>query len=161
MAILTLLTDPDPRLRYQSQSVDKIDDKILTLICDMEETMENAHGCGLAAPQVNVHKRIFVMQCKLNGPPDVFINPEIVSFSEEKNSIKEGCLSIPEHYAEVSRSRSIVVRFLDERGQLHEKMFDGLESICIQHETDHLDGILFTDYLSNMDDSLSSLFKHQ
>ncbi|WP_414902670.1 peptide deformylase [Sphingomonas flavalba] len=158
MAILPIIETPDPRLRVISEPVDKVDDALRALIADMFETMYDAPGIGLAAIQVGVAKRVLVID--LQEPeeeggeavrdPRVFINPEILSASDDLVPYNEGCLSVPEQYAEVQRPSHIRARWLDEQGKAHEEDLDGLMAICLQHEMDHLEGILFIDHLSKL-----------
>ncbi|HEY6916587.1 MAG TPA: peptide deformylase [Allosphingosinicella sp.] len=158
MAILTIIETPDPLLRQISSPVEAVTDETRALIADMIETMYAAHGIGLAAIQVGVAKRILVID--LQEPeeeggepvkkPMVFINPEILSESEELQVYNEGCLSVPEQYAEVERPERIRARWLDEKGEAHEEELDGLLAVCLQHEMDHLNGILFIDHLSRL-----------
>ena len=158
MAILTIIETPDPLLRQISSPVEAVTDETRALIVDMIETMYAAHGIGLAAIQVGVAKRILVID--LQEPeeeggepvkkPMVFINPEILSESEELQVYNEGCLSVPEQYAEVERPERIRARWLDEKGEAHEEELDGLLAVCLQHEMDHLNGILFIDHLSRL-----------
>ena len=158
MAILPIIEVPDPRLRKISSPVEKVDDQLCALIADMFETMYDAPGIGLAAIQVGVPKRVLVMD--LGEPeqeggepvkePRVFINPEILTHSDEEVPYTEGCLSVPDQYAEVLRPDHIRARWLDEHGKQHEANLDGLLAICLQHEMDHLEGILFIDHLSKL-----------
>lgn len=153
MAILPILVAPDPRLKTRAKPVETIDDDLRRLIDDMLETMYDAPGIGLAAPQVGVLKRLLVLDVagKDDPPaPMAFVNPEIVWESEEMNVYEEGCLSIPSHYAEVERPARVKVRFLDRDGNRQEIEADGLLATCLQHEIDHLDGKLFIDYLSSL-----------
>ncbi len=148
MAKLTILEFPDPRLRTRAVEVDRVDDDLRRLIRDMFETMYDAPGIGLAASQVDVHRRFLVCDVsEEKNRPLVFINPEILD-REGVETCQEGCLSIPGIYAEVSRAERIRVRALDADGQMFEMDADGLLAVCIQHEIDHLDGKLFVDYLS-------------
>jgi peptide deformylase len=148
MTILDVLRFPDERLRTVAKKVDNIDKSITTLISDMFDTMRDENGIGLAATQVNVHKRLVVMDVSENhDAPMVFINPEI-TFQEGKTISEEGCLSVPNHHALVERAEKITVTALDETGETFTLDADGLMAICIQHELDHLKGILFVDYLS-------------
>jgi peptide deformylase len=148
MTILDVLRFPDERLRTVAKKVDNIDKSITTLISDMFDTMRDENGIGLAATQVNVHKRLVVMDVSENhDAPMVFINPEI-TFKEGKTISEEGCLSVPNNYAQVERAEKITVTALDETGETFTLDADGLMAICIQHELDHLKGILFVDYLS-------------
>lgn len=151
MTIRPILLHPDPRLKKPCAPVTEITDEIRTLAADMLQTMYDAPGIGLAAPQVGVLLRIFVMDCvKEEGAtprPMVLINPEITWQSDERNTYEEGCLSIPEHYAEVTRPARVRMRWLGLDGATHEQEFDGLWATCAQHELDHVNGKLFIDYL--------------
>jgi peptide deformylase len=148
MAKLKILEFPDPRLRTKATPVDVVDDELRTLIDDMFETMYEAPGIGLAATQVNVHRRLLITDVSADkSEPYVLINPEIL----EKDGVTytdEGCLSVPGYYEEVQRAEHIRVRFLDRDGEAQEIEAHGLLAVCIQHEIDHLDGKLFVDYLS-------------
>jgi peptide deformylase len=148
MAKLTILEFPDPRLRKKAVPVDVVDDELRTLVDDMFETMYAAPGIGLAATQVDVHRRLLVADVSSDkSDPQVFINPEIL----EKDGVtvtEEGCLSVPGYYEEVKRADHIRVRYLDREGRECEGEFEGLLAVCVQHEIDHLDGKLFVDYLS-------------
>ena len=148
MAKLTILEFPDPRLRTRARPVEAVDDSLRALIDDMFETMYEAPGIGLAATQVDVHRRLLVADVSRDGTePHALINPEII----EKDGVavtEEGCLSVPGYYEEVQRAQHIRVRYLDREGQSHELAAEGLLAVCIQHEMDHLDGKLFVDYLS-------------
>ena len=150
MALLDILHFPDPRLRTQAKSVQKVDQQLRQLVDDMFETMYQAPGIGLAATQVNVHKRLIVIDTSPEqDQPQVFINPEIL----EKDGIEEmdeGCLSVPGIYERVQRAECIKVRALGRDGEAFEMKADGLLAVCIQHEIDHLDGKLFVDYLSQL-----------
>ena len=150
MAILDLLHYPDPRLRTPAKAVASVDDELRALVGDMFETMYQAPGIGLAATQVNVHKRVLIIDIsKEQNQPRVFINPEIL----EKSGIEEmdeGCLSVPGIYERVQRAERIRLRAMDLDGQSIELEADGLLAVCIQHEIDHLDGKLFVDYLSQL-----------
>lgn len=151
MALREILIVPDPRLKKECAPVEKVDDEIKTLLDDMLETMYAAPGIGLAAPQIGVMKRVVVMDVsddKEKPEPLKLINPEIIWESEDTSVYQEGCLSIPEQYADVERPAEVGMRYMDENGETHEIEADGLLATCIQHEIDHLDGILFTDYLS-------------
>ena len=153
MALLEILTIPDPRLKHKSSKVQLFDKELKNIVKNMYETLyASGNGIGLAAPQVNITKRIVVIDLKEDGKsvPMTFINPSIKAFSEDKFINQEGCLSVPEYYAEVERSKEVLVKWFDELGKTHEKKFSGLLSICIQHEIDHLDGILFIDHLSSL-----------
>ena len=148
MAKLTILEFPDPRLRTKATPVAAVDDDLRALIRDMFETMYAAPGIGLAATQVNVHKRLLVVDVSADkSEPLALINPEIL----EKDGVivsDEGCLSVPGYYEEVERAEHIRVRFLDREGVAQEMEAEGLLAVCVQHEIDHLDGKLFVDYLS-------------
>lgn len=150
MAILDILEFPDPRLRTVAQPVSSVDDALRRFIDDMFETMYAAPGIGLAATQVNFHQRLLVLDISEDKTqPLVFINPEFEPISGEQE-YNEGCLSVPGYYDTVQRHDRIRVRALDRRGQAFEMEADGLLSVCIQHEIDHLDGKLFVDYLSRL-----------
>jgi peptide deformylase len=151
MALREILFVPDPRLKKECAPVEEVNDEIKTLLDDMLETMYAAPGIGLAAPQIGVMKRVVVMDVsddKDTPEPLKLINPEIIWESEETSVYQEGCLSIPEQYADIERPAEVGMRYMDENGETHEIEADGLLATCIQHEIDHLDGILFTDYLS-------------
>jgi peptide deformylase len=151
MAIRPILTAPDPRLKTISQPVGVVDDELRRLMDDMLETMYDAPGIGLAAIQIGVPKRVIVMDLagKDEEPhPRYFVNPEIVWVSEETSSYNEGCLSVPEVYDDVERPAKIRVRYLDYDGSQKEIEADGLLATCLQHEMDHLKGVLFIDHLS-------------
>ncbi len=148
MAKLKILEFPDPRLRTKATAVDVVDDELRVLIDDMFETMYAAPGIGLAATQVNVHKRLLVTDVSAdNDAPLVLINPVILEM-DGKVVTDEGCLSVPGFYEEVERADSIKVQFLDRDGNEVVLETDGLQAVCIQHEIDHLDGKLFVDYIS-------------
>ncbi|NCQ22875.1 MAG: peptide deformylase [Rhodobacteraceae bacterium CG17_big_fil_post_rev_8_21_14_2_50_63_15] len=148
----SILIHPDPRLRKICTPVADASDALRTLSRDMLETMYDAPGVGLAAPQVGVLERLIVLDCiKAEGEaprPMVMLNPEVMAASEETNVYEEGCLSIPEQYAEVTRPAEVEVRWLGLDGREHREGFSGLWATCVQHEIDHLDGKLFIDYLS-------------
>jgi len=149
MTILTVLRFPDPRLKTKAKPVTKITDETLSIIDNMLATMYDEKGVGLAATQVDIHQRIVVMDVSENGDqPIVLINPEIIAKSDETLINEEGCLSVPGIYAKVDRHTTCTVKALDKTGK--EFTLDGEEllSICIQHELDHLNGVLFVDYLS-------------
>lgn len=158
MAILPIIETPDPRLRTISTPVETVDAELQTLIDDMFETMYAAPGIGLAAIQVGVPKRLLVIDLqeeedeegKPIRSPRVFINPEILETSEDTQIYNEGCLSIPEQYAEVERPATIRARWQDRDGTVREEQLDGLVAVCLQHEMDHLEGILFIDHLSRL-----------
>jgi peptide deformylase len=151
MAKLTILEYPDPRLRTRAVPVAAVDDSIRTLIDDMLETMYEAPGVGLAATQVNVHKRVLVADVtREQNQPLAFVNPEIIE-REGKTEAEEGCLSVPGIFDKLNtRSERVVVRALDRDGKPFELEADGLLAVCIQHEMDHLEGKLFVDYLSEL-----------
>ena len=149
MALLSILTYPDPRLHTVAKPVEAVDARIRGLVTDMLETMHEANGIGLAATQVDVHERLIVIDVsEERNEPLVLINPEIVWASEDKQVADEGCLSVPGIYDGVERSRSIKVRALDGEGQSREIEAEGLLAVCIQHEMDHLLGKVFVEYLS-------------
>jgi peptide deformylase len=153
MALRDIIILPDKRLRQVSDKVDKITPEIRTLVADMFETMYDAPGIGLAAIQVAVPLRVITMDLAKKDDekaPRVFINPEIVERSEEKSTYEEGCLSIPDIHEDVERPARVKVRFMDLDGKVHEEEADGLYATCIQHEIDHLNGVLFLDYLSKL-----------
>jgi peptide deformylase len=159
MAILPIIETPDPRLRVISTPVETVDDDLRALIADMFETMYDAPGIGLAAIQVGVPKRVLVIDLQepveegsdeVVRAPRVFINPEILEQSDETKPYNEGCLSVPDQYAEVQRPAVIRAKWLDEQGKAHEETLDGLLAVCLQHEMDHLEGILFIDHLSKL-----------
>lgn len=150
MAILDILHFPDPRLRQRAREVDRVDDAVRRLIDDMFETMYQAPGIGLAATQVDVHRRVVVIDIsKDQDQPQVFVNPEILS-RDGVEEMDEGCLSVPGYYERVQRAERVCVRALDRDGNAFEVDADGLLAVCIQHEIDHLDGKLFVDYLSQL-----------
>jgi len=150
MAILDILEYPDPRLRNQAKPVKQVDDTVRKLIDDMFETMYEAPGIGLAASQVNVHRRIIVVDVSENrDEPHAFINPTLATFGETVEA-EEGCLSVPGFYEPVTRYEGVRVEALDRNGDPISDEFEGLLAVCIQHECDHLDGKLFVDYLSNL-----------
>ena len=173
MAIREILEVPDPRLKAISEPVTQFDDELRTLVADMFETMYDAPGIGLAAIQVGVPLRVLVIDLQPEDPdaepevctahgdhqhthqpvkrePRVFINPEILDPSEDHSVYSEGCLSVPEIYAEVERPAAIRARWQDLDGKVHEEAMDGLMATCLQHEMDHLEGILFIDHLSRL-----------
>lgn len=153
MAIREILTVPHPVLKQVSQPVDKVDDELRALMDDMLETMYDAPGIGLAAVQIGVPKRLIVMDLSREGEekaPQYFVNPEIVWKSEETAPYEEGCLSVPEIYDEVERPARVKLRYLNYQGEQVEEDAEGLYAVCIQHEMDHLEGVLFIDYLSRL-----------
>jgi peptide deformylase len=150
MARLTILEFPDPRLRTRAQPVEHVDDELRKLIDDMFETMYAAPGIGLAATQVNVHKRVLVIDIsETRDQPLALVNPEVIQ-RQGVEETEEGCLSVPGIYDKVTRAERIRVRALNRDGKLIEMEADGLLAVCIQHEIDHLDGKLFVDYLSDL-----------
>jgi peptide deformylase len=151
MAVREVLVAPDPRLKAKAKPVGKVDDAVRALLDDMVETMYAANGIGLAAPQIGVSKRIVVMDLARDDEPPAprkFVDPEIVWASDETVPSEEGCLSVPDQYAEVERPRQVRVRYRDENDKVQEIDCDGLLAVCIQHEMDHLEGVLFVDHLS-------------
>ncbi len=153
MALLPIITAPDPRLKIKAAPVPKVDAAIVRLMDDMLETMYDAPGIGLAAPQVGVAKRVIVCDIARDGEtpqPVVMANPEIVWESEETKPYDEGCLSVPEQYDAVTRPARVRVRYLDRENEIREMEADGLLAVVVQHEIDHLDGVLFIDYLSSL-----------
>jgi peptide deformylase len=150
MALRTILEYPDPRLRTRAQRVTRFDAELKQLVDDMFETMYAAPGIGLAATQVDVHKRVIVIDVsKESDQPLVFINPEILAREGEENS-EESCLSVPDNFADVKRSAKVRVRAYDRNGEVFERDYDDVLAVCIQHEMDHLEGKLFVDYLSDL-----------
>jgi peptide deformylase len=147
--IREILIHPDPRLKKPCEPIAKVTPDITALAADMLETMYDAPGVGLAAPQLGVLKRLFVMDCIKEGLPEpmVLINPKIVFSSEDMNVYEEGCLSIPDQYAEITRPREVTVQWMGLDGAQYERQFSGLWATCAQHEIDHLNGRLFIDNL--------------
>ena len=151
MAILNILEYPDPRLRTLAQPVEEVTDEIRQLIDDMFETMYAAPGIGLAATQVDVHKRVVVMDLSEDKTePRVFINPELEPLTDDADLYQEGCLSVPGFFEDVERPLRVRVKALDRDGNPFELVAEGLLAVCIQHECDHLNGKLFVDYLSRL-----------
>ena len=152
MTIRSILLHPDPRLKAKTAPVSDVSDELRVLAEDMLSTMYDAPGIGLAAPQVGQGHRLIVMDCVKDEDeaprPLVLFNPEIVSASDETNVYEEGCLSIPEIYADVTRPKEVEVAWMDQNGDAQQEVFDGLWATCVQHEIDHLDGKLFIDYLT-------------
>ena len=152
--IRSIVLHPDARLKKKSVEVENITDALIKLAEDMMETMYDAPGIGLAAPQIGVLERLIVMDCakKEDEEPDpiIMVNPTIISSSEENSVYEEGCLSIPEHFAEITRPEFVQVEWIDLGGKQHSEEFNGLKSTCLQHEIDHLNGKLFIDYLGPM-----------
>ncbi|HBS49082.1 MAG TPA: peptide deformylase [Rhodobacteraceae bacterium] len=149
-----ILLHPDPRLKKVCAPVPDLSDELRRLADDMLETMYNAPGIGLAAPQVGMMDRLIVLDCvKEEGEtprPLIMFNPEVVAASDEMNTYEEGCLSIPDQYADVTRPREVDVTWIDRDGNAQRETFDGLWATCVQHEIDHLNGKLFIDYLGPM-----------
>lgn len=162
MAVLPIVEVPDARLRAVSTPVEAVTDDTRALVSDMIETMYAANGIGLAAIQVGVAQRVLVIDLQAEEDeagkpirdPRAYINPDITSVSDELSSYNEGCLSIPEQYAEVERPARCHVRWLDETGASHEAEMDGLLATCMQHEIDHLNGVLFIDHVSRLKRSM-------
>jgi peptide deformylase len=153
MALRDIIILPDKRLRSVSKPVAKISEEIRTLVADMFETMYEAPGIGLAAIQVGVPSRVVVMDLSkrdTTAEPKVFINPEITWSSDEKSPYEEGCLSIPEIHEDVERPARVKVKYLDLDGNPHQEDAEGLFATCIQHEVDHLNGVLFIDHISKL-----------
>jgi peptide deformylase len=151
MAKLDIIVAPDPRLKVKCKPVARVDAKVIRLMDNMLETMYAAPGIGLAAPQVGVAQRVIVLDIAKEGEapaPLKMANPELVWVSDEDAIFNEGCLSLPEHYADVVRPRAIRVRYIDHANEICEREAEGLLATCIQHEMDHLDGILFVDHLT-------------
>ena len=153
MALLPIITAPDPRLKTVASRIDAVDDDIRRLMDDMLETLYAAPGVGLAAPQVGISKRVVVVDVARTGgapEPMQMANPEIIEASSERSTVEEGCLSLPEHFAEVKRPKRVRIRYLDRENEIREQDMDGFLATCIQHEMDHLDGILFVDHISGL-----------
>jgi peptide deformylase len=153
MAVRDIIILPDKQLRLVSEPVKRIDADIRSLVADMFETMYAAPGIGLAAIQVGVAKRVITIDLSKkeeDQAPQVFINPEITWSSEEKSTYEEGCLSIPEYYEEVERPSEVKVKYLDLDGNAHEIEATGLLATCLQHEIDHINGVLFIDHISKL-----------
>lgn len=161
-----IVIEPDPILRKESKTVEKVDDELRRLLDDMLETMYAAPGIGLAAVQVGILKRLIVIDIskdKEKKDPLFLINPKIISKSVQTSTYEEGCLSLPGHFAEIERPAECEINFIDYNGKKKEIKADGLLSTCIQHEVDHLDGVLFIDYLSKLkkDMIIKKLVKHK
>ncbi|MEW5683548.1 MAG: peptide deformylase [Pseudomonadota bacterium] len=153
MALREIITVPNPLLKQVSQPVDKVDDALRALMDDMLETMYDAPGIGLAAIQIGVPKRVIVMDLSREGEdkqPRYFVNPEITWASENTAPYEEGCLSVPEYFDEIERPARVRLRYLNYQGEQVEEDADGLFAVCIQHEMDHLEGVLFIDHLSRL-----------
>ena len=161
-----IVIEPDPILREKSATLEKVDDEIRALLDDMLETMYAAPGIGLAAVQVGILKRLIVIDISKNEEkknPLFLINPEIISRSKKTSIYEEGCLSLPGHFAEVERPAECQIKFVDYDGKEKELQANGLLATCIQHEVDHLNGVLFIDYLSKLkkDMIVKKLIKHK
>jgi peptide deformylase len=153
MALLPILIAPDPRLKLQAKPVAVVDDKVRRLMDDMAETMYAAPGIGLAAPQVGVLQRVIVADLAKDGEERQLMrmaNPEVIWVSDELVAYNEGCLSLPEHYADVERPAEAKIRYLDHEGKRQEIHAKGLLATCLQHEIDHLEGTLFVDHISSL-----------
>ncbi len=153
MTILPVIIAPDPRLKVTGPPVERVDDEVRRLMDDMLETMYRVPGVGLAAPQVGVRKRVIVVDATRKDEdraPMKLADPELVWASDELGTYEEGCLSLPEHFAEVTRPDRVRVRYLDYEGEIREIEAEGVLATCIQHEMDHLDGILFVDHISSL-----------
>lgn len=153
MAKLDIINVPDPLLKTVSDPIGQVDAAVRQLMDDMLETMYAAPGIGLAAIQVGVQKRVIVLDIEGDDDerkPLFFVNPEVTWESPEFNIYNEGCLSVPEHYAEVERPAEVKIKYLDYDGKAQEQRMDGLMATCIQHEIDHLNGVVFLDYLSRL-----------
>ena len=152
--IRPILIHPDPRLKKACDPVAQVDDTVRALMADLLQTMYDAPGIGLAAPQVGVLRRVFVIDCAKGEDeapdPVCLANPEITWSAQETREREEGCLSIPDIYAMITRPDAVRVRFLNREGTEEERMFDGMQAVCVQHEIEHLSGKLFIDYLSPM-----------
>jgi peptide deformylase len=151
MAVLPIITAPDPRLKLRASSVAAVDNEVRRLMDDMLETMRKAIGIGLAAPQVGIAKRVIVLDVAREDEkpqPMMLANPEIRWHSPELTTFSEGCLSLPEHYADVTRPAEIRLRYIDYQNEIREIEASGLLATCIQHEIDHLEGVLFVDHIS-------------
>ena len=157
MAVLPIIVAPDPRLKIKAKPVSAVDASVRKLMDDMLDSMYAANGSGLAGPQVGEQRRVIVVDVSREGDerkPMFLANPQIIGVAEEDRPHEEGCLSFPEHYAEVQRPASVRVRYLDREGEIREMDAEGLLSVCIQHEMDHLDGVLFVDRLSALKRSI-------
>lgn len=153
MAVMPIIVAPDPRLKIKAKPVEAVDDDVRKLMDDMLESMYAAHGIGLAAPQVGDSRRVIVVDVSRENEdpkPMALANPQIVEISDDDRIHEEGCLSLPEHYAEVERPDWVRVRYLDRENEIREFRAEGIMSTCIQHEIDHLDGVLFVDHVSSL-----------
>lgn len=157
MALLEIITAPNPLLKKKSKTITKIDSSIIQLAADLLATMYHAHGVGLAAPQVGILKRLIVMDPDHEDQPEqatIMINPEIIEKSEETVTCNEGCLSVPEYQSEVIRPEKVTVTWLDLKGERHTENLDNFKARVVQHEIDHLNGILFIDRISRLKRSM-------
>jgi peptide deformylase len=153
MALLPIITAPDPRLKNVAEPVETVDDDVRRLMDDMLQTMYAAPGVGLAAPQIGISKRVVVVDVSRadeDAKPMQMVNPEIINASNAFSVFEEGCLSLPEHFADVKRPDRVRVRYLDYENETRELDLDGFLATCIQHEIDHLDGVLFVDHISSL-----------
>ena len=152
MALIPIITIPDPVLRKVAAPITEITDGVRQLLTDMAETMYDAPGIGLAAPQISISQRLIVMDCGKDETPELFkmFNPEIISRSDELAVLEEGCLSIPDQTADVERPASVEVKYTDIAGGEQRLTCEGLLAACVQHEVDHLDGMLFIDHISRL-----------
>ena len=152
MALIPIITIPDPVLRKVAAPITEITDGVRQLLTDMAETMYDAPGIGLAAPQISISQRLIVMDCGKDETPELFkmINPEIISRSDELTVLEEGCLSIPDQTADVERPAIVEVKYTDIAGWEQRLTCEGLLAACVQHEVDHLDGVLFIDHISRL-----------
>mgnify|MGYP000592624634 CR=1 FL=1 len=153
MAVMPIIVAPDPRLKIKAKPVETVDDDVRKLMDDMLESMYAAHGIGLAAPQVGDSRRVIVVDVSRENEdprPMAMANPQIVEISDDDRIHEEGCLSLPEHYAEVERPDWVRIRYLDRDNEIREFKADGIMATCIQHEIDHLDGVLFVDHVSSL-----------
>ncbi len=151
MALLPILVAPHPVLKQKAKPVAQVDARIATLMDDMLETMRHADGIGLAAPQIGVLERVIIVDVHDKDQPSnplKMANPEIIWASDELELCEEGCLSVPDYYAEVTRPKAVRVRYRDQQNEIQELDAEGMLAICLQHEIDHLDGVLFVDHLS-------------
>ena len=150
--LIPIVKIPDPVLRQIAKPVEEITDGVRQLLDDMTATMYDAPGIGLAAPQINVSQRLVVIDCGKDDLPELYkmVNPEIIALSEEHSVLEEGCLSIPDQTAEVERPAAVSIRYLDEKGAKQTLTANGLMAACIQHEIDHLNGVLFIDHISRL-----------
>ena len=150
--LIPIIKVPDPILRQVATPLDEITDGVRQLLDDMAATMYDAPGIGLAAPQINVSQRLVVIDCGKDDAPELYkmVNPEIISLSDKRAVLEEGCLSIPDQTADVERPADVTVQYLDETGARQTLTADGLLAACIQHEIDHLNGVLFVDHISRL-----------